>query len=166
VITVVASSVTGTSRKTPPKRPTGVRSGSQMIGQVALHRRQRPGTGLVLGVDLGLWAVDPEARPGPQHREIGLVVVLLEEHPLEHLRALVAVGRQVLRPLGEVEQDRAGLRQRPAVVEDQRRDPQGRVERADQLRPAGAVADAQLVAVERDPQRAQQEPDLVAVARP
>src|SRR5438105_3334465 len=57
----------------------------------------------------------PDLRPRgvrleeARHRNRGLVLVLLEEHPLERLRAVVAVLRYEARALGEVPDDRVRL---------------------------------------------------------
>ena len=53
-ITVAASEAASTSRKTPPNRPTGVRSGSQMTAS-------RGAGELIVGVG--------SDRPGPSGRE-------------------------------------------------------------------------------------------------
>ena len=92
--------------------------------QMPLDRAQRtvPGRGALLeaiGERLRLARIGkPEADDGDRR----LVVVLLEEHPLQHLRALVAVVRDEPRPLAEVPEDRARLGERPAVAEHERRD--------------------------------------------
>ena len=61
------------------------------------------------------------------------MLVLLEELPLEHLCALVAVVGHVLRAVAEVPEDRVRLGDRPAVVEHERRHAQRRVEAAQDL---------------------------------
>ena len=60
--------------------------------------------------------------PEPRDRDVRLVAVLLEELPLQHLCALVRVLGDVLRAVAEVPEDRVRLRERPAVVEHERRD--------------------------------------------
>ena len=102
---------------------------------------------------------DPEA----DDRERRLVVVLLEEHPLQDLRALVPVRGTKSVPLAEVPENRAGLRERPAVVEHERRDAERRIEAAEQV----GVERSTTSTVRRsygNPEVRQQEPHLVAVA--
>jgi hypothetical protein len=70
-----------------------------------------------------------------------------------------------LGPLRQVDEDRVRLGQRPAVVEDQRRHPQRRVEAAENRGSVGAVEDIELSALVVDAELRQQQPDLVAVAR-
>ena len=94
------------------------------------------------GVLLGLARVrDQEAHD----RDRRLVLVLLEELPLQHLRALVAISRDVLGAVAEVPEDRVRLGERAAVVEHERRHPPRRVEVAEHLGAVRAVDDAQLV---------------------
>ena len=61
---------------------------------------------------------DPEADDGNRRLE----VVLLEEHPLQDLRTLVRIGGNEAGAFSEVPEDRAGLAERTAVVEHERRD--------------------------------------------
>ncbi len=69
----------------------------------------------------------PRVRePEPRDGDVRLVAVLLEELPLQHLRALVRVVRDVLRAVGEVPEDRVRLAERAPVVEDERRHAQRR----------------------------------------
>ena len=82
----------------------------------------------------------PDLRPRrvrleeARDRDRRLVLVLLEEHPLERLRAVVAVLRDEPRALSEVRDDRVRLRERAAVVEDERRRVARRIERGELLR--------------------------------
>src|ERR1700738_2224965 len=48
-------------------------------------------------------------EPEAGHRDIGLVTVLLEEHPLQHFGAAPAVGGQQERILAQVPEDRVRL---------------------------------------------------------
>ena len=107
------------------------------------------------------------ARVGEQEPDDGdrrLVLVLLEELPLEHLRALVAVVGDVVRAVAEVPEDRVRLRERPAVVEHERRHAPRRVEVAEHLGAVRAVDDAELVELERKPELRREEAHLVAIA--
>ena len=61
------------------------------------------------------------ALPEAQHRDVGLVAVLLEEHPLQRPGPTQAVVRQVRRAFGQIEQDGVGLRQQGAVLQLQER---------------------------------------------
>ena len=136
------------------------------VAEVLLHRRERA---VALRVQLrelvahllrAAGVDEPEAR----HRDGRLVVVLLEEHPLQHLCPLVGVVRDEARALAEKPEDRAGLAERPAVVEHERRHAQRRVEPAEHLRPVGAVDDVERPPLVRDPEVREQQPNLVAVA--
>jgi hypothetical protein len=51
------------------------------------------------------------------------LAVLLEEHPLQDLRPLEPPVQEVRRTVGEEEQDRAGLGEKPPVFGLQDRDP-------------------------------------------
>jgi len=62
-----------------------------------------------LGHRLARLRFDPGVRPKAQHGDVRLVAVLLEEHPLQHLRPFVPVLRQVLGALTEVDEDRVRL---------------------------------------------------------
>src|SRR3954447_16152937 len=135
--------------------------------EVALHRGQRAVAAAVPLLEpvrhrLRTARVEePEAR----HREVRLRVVLLEEEPLQHLRALERVVRDEARALAEEPEDRAGLADRAAVVEHDRRDAQRRRQSAEHLVAIGAVADVELLPLVRDPEVREQEANLVAVAR-
>ena len=93
------------------------------------------------------------------------MVVLLEEHPLEHLGALVPVARNEARALAEVPEDRAGLGERAAVVEDEGGDPEGRVQLTEELGPVRAIRDVDCAPLERKAEMGKKQPHLVAVAR-
>ena len=69
---------------------------------------------------------DPEA----DDRDRRLVLVLLEEHPLQHLRLPVAVVGSEAALRAQIPEDRVRLAERASVVEHERRDAQRRVEAA------------------------------------
>ena len=100
-----------------------------------------------------------------RHRDHRLVRVLLEELPLQHLGALVRVGRHVLGALAEVPQDRVRLRERPAVVEHQGRDAEAGIQLTEHLFSVGAVDDRELDRLDLEPEVGEEEANLVAVAR-
>ena len=135
--------------------------------QVPLHRVERLDAALVQRVALGLVPLRA-ARIGlqePEHGDRRLVLVLLPEHPLEHLRPRVRLGRHEARPLTEVPDDRVRLGQRAAVVEHERRHAaRGAqpVELVPRLRSVDGVDEARLV---RDAEVREQQPHLVAIAR-
>ncbi len=104
---------------------------------------------------------DPEAHD----RDRRLVVVLLEEHPLEHLRALVSIVGHEPRAVGEVPEDCARLGEGAAVVQDQGRNTERRVLPAEQLGPVRTVGNVHVPALVRDPEVRKEQPNLVAVAR-
>jgi hypothetical protein len=89
----------------------------------------------------------------------------LEELPLEHLCALVGVGRHVLRRVPEEPEDRVRLRERTSVVEDERGHAQSRVQGAEQLLPVRAIDDRDVDGLVLEPEVGEEEPHLVAVAR-
>ena len=98
-------------------------------------------------------------------RDRRLVVVLLEEHPLQRFRAVVAVLGDEARALAEVPDDRVRLRERPAVVEDERRRIARRVEPGELVARIAAIDHVDLPQLERDPEMRGEEPHLVTVAR-
>ncbi len=135
--------------------------------QSPLQRRERLLAALVLGrqrvrIPPGVARVhEPEARDG----DVRLDVVLLEEHPLQGERVLVVVLRREARASCQIPDDRAGLAQRPAVVEDQRRHAHRRIEITDDLWPVGAIDDIERTALEWQAEMRGQQADLVAIAR-
>ena len=135
--------------------------------QLVLHRVERRIAALHPGREPLLEALgrarvgDPEARDG----DVRLMAVLLEELPLQDLRALVGIGRHVLRPVAEVPEDRVRLGERPAVVEHERRHAKTRVQRAEHLRAIRAVDDRELHRLVLDPELRQKQAHLVTVAR-
>src|SRR5881396_905203 len=91
--------------------------------------------------------------------------VLLEEHPLQHLRAIERIGRDVLRPVGEVPEDRARLAERPSVLEDGGWHPQAGIQIAEDRLAVRLVDDGERPALVLDGEERKEEPHLVAVAR-
>ena len=135
--------------------------------QVSLHRVE----GLVarghLRVELiceRFWPAG-ELEPEAHDRECYLQLVLLEEHPLEHLRPLVAILGDEARSLAEVPEDRPGLRQRAAVVENERRHAERRIELAEQLVPIRPVDDVDCPPLVCHAEVREQKPHLVTVPR-
>jgi hypothetical protein len=92
------------------------------------------------------------------------VLVLLEEHPLQHLGALVGVVGQVAAAVGEVPEDRVRLGQRPPVLEHHRRHVERRAEAAQHRRSIRVVDNRQLLPLELDAEQAKDQANLVAVA--
>ena len=72
------------------------------------------------------------------------MAVLLEEHPLEHLRAVVAILGHEARALAEVPEDRSRLGERTPVVEHQRRNAEVGVEPGEDLGTVRAVDDVEV----------------------
>src|SRR3546814_1267640 len=70
---------------------------------------------------LGLGRLVGVARPEPQHGDVGLVAVLLEEQPLQRSCPRQTLIGQVAAALGEIEQDGVGLRQEGPVLQFQQR---------------------------------------------
>jgi len=99
-------------------------------GEAALERCQRARAGLEMARErLRLPAVTPRQAPEARSADVGLEQVLLEEHPGVDVRPLDGIVRQEGRAFGQVEQDRAGLGDRRAVLRDEERRAAGRVER-------------------------------------
>ena len=92
------------------------------------------------------------------------MAVLLEELPLQHLRALVRVVRDELRPVAEVPEDRVRLGERTAVVEDERRHAEPGVEVAEELLAVRAIHHRHVHGLVPEPEVGEQEPHLVAIA--
>ena len=103
-------------------------------------------------------------EPEPRHGDLRLVIVLLEELPLQHLRALVAILRDVLRAVAEVPEDGVRLGERTAVVEHERWHAERRVQGAEDTGSVRPIRDRQLAPFERYSEVREQEPNLVAVA--
>ena len=96
---------------------------------------------------------------------LGSWLILLEELPLQDLRALVGVDRDELRAVGEVPEDRVRLGERASVVEDERRHAQPGVEVTEDLRAVRAVDDRQLDRLVLEAELREEKPHLVAIAR-
>ena len=133
--------------------------------EVALERRKRRIAAAALRLELVWRGGDvPDVEPEAKNRDVRLVAVLLEELPLQHLCSFEPVVRQVGSALGEMEGDRVRLAERAPVVEDERRNPQARVESTEDLRSVRAVDHVELTALVVNTEVGEQEPDLVAVA--
>jgi hypothetical protein len=94
----------------------------------SLEGRQRGGPGLVVACErLGPFGVSAGQAPEARRADVGLEQVLLEEHPGMQVRPFYSVVGQKRSSLREVQQDRARLGDRRAVLRlEQRRSP-GRV---------------------------------------
>ncbi len=135
--------------------------------EVALHCGQRPMSGgLTPRQPVGELLGPPGVRePEPGNGDRGLVVVLLEEHPLQHLSPLVRVVGHEAGALAEVPEDRTGLSQRPPVVEHERRHAQRGIQTAEHIRSVRAVDDVECLRLVLEAEVREQQPHLVAVAR-
>ena len=91
--------------------------------------------------------------------------VLLEEHPLQDLRALVAVLGDAGRAFAEVPEDRSRFGKGPPVVEDERRHPAGRIQLREERTRLGPVDDIDRPAFVGHRELREQQPNLVTVAR-
>src|SRR5215469_17195064 len=69
--------------------------------------------------------------PMPVHRYVGLVAVLLEKHPAQHVGLVPRVRWKKRGIAGKEIKNRARLRQHPAVIENDCRDLSDRVDRAE-----------------------------------
>ena len=91
--------------------------------EVTIHCRERPfSRGNAFGETIReLLRAAGVREPEACNRDRRLVVVLLEEHPLQYLCALVRVVGNKARAIAEIPDDRARFRERPAVIEYERR---------------------------------------------
>jgi D-cysteine desulfhydrase len=105
-----------------------------------------------------------DRQPEAEDRDRGLVLVLLEEHPLQHLGALEGIVGEVAAAVGEVPEDRVGLGERTTVLEHDRRHGERRAEPVEHRSSIRAIDDRKLPALELDPQQAEDQANLVAVA--
>ena len=135
--------------------------------QVALHDVERRGAALLLVRELRQTRVvrGQMLEPEPGDGDEGLVAVLLEEHPAQHLGARPGVVGQERRAVGQVLEDRAGLRQEAAVLGLEHQDSAVRVLGQKRRRARFALHDVELDELEGLAQQVQQQPRLAAVAR-
>src|SRR5438874_452635 len=135
--------------------------------QVPVERSQRPLPGVhPLGQPVGEFLRAAGVRdPEADDRHGWLEVVLLEEHPLQHLRPLVWILGHEARSVAEVPEDRARLAERATVVEHERRHPQRGVEPAEHIASVRTVDHVQGATLVRDPEESEEQANLVAVAR-
>src|SRR5476649_147541 len=136
--------------------------------EMALHYFER-GVALLdqvgqIGFLLGRELVE-EMPPEAHHGDIGLVAVLLEEHPLQRLGARHPVGRCERRALGEIPEDRPGLREERAILELQRGNAAVGVLLEELGRARLALHDVALDPLVGQAELRQQQAHLVAVAR-
>ena len=103
-------------------------------------------------------------EPEAHGRDVRLVAVLLEEHPLEHASPFKPVARGEGRAVGEEEEDRVRLREKDPGLALQHGDPAFRVLREEFRGPRLALQDVHLDPLERDPEVGEEEAHLVAVA--
>jgi len=80
----------------------------------------------------------------PRHRHIGLVAVLLPEHPLQHARPVIGVRGDQVGAFGQMQDDGVGLGERPAVAQHHRRNLPRRVQGQELRRPGLGLEDAGL----------------------
>src|SRR5687768_2129559 len=99
-----------------------------------------------------------------RRRDERLVAVLLEEHPLQRLRAAEAIARHEPRALGQIPEDRVRLGQMRAVVELERWYPPIWIALQKLRRARGAGIDVELGPGVAHAELRKQQPDLVAVA--
>src|SRR5262245_5702413 len=136
-----------------------------VLRQVALHHAECGNARLALaGHERRAFREPPLVRPEAQRRDVRLVVVLLEAHPREDLGPREALRRQERRALREIPEDRVRLGQAGAVLELEGRDAAVRVLRQELGGARRALHEVELDPLERDPELAEQQPDLVAVA--
>jgi hypothetical protein len=103
-------------------------------------------------------------EPESGNRDRRLVVVLLEEHPLQNLRAVVRILWNEAGALTEIPEDRARFRERPTVVQHECWNAQRRVQLAQHVSSIRAVDDVHRSPLVRDAEVGEQQANLVAVA--
>src|SRR5262245_8278404 len=108
----------------------------------------------------GIQVLHDETRGG----DVGLVAVLLEEHPLQHLGATHTVARHELSALREIPEDGIRFGQVRAVVELERRDPAVGIALQELGLPGFALVEVEVRPSIRDSELREQQPHLVAVA--
>src|SRR6267378_6903381 len=137
------------------------------LGQMLLHDLERgvPGGHLLLELGLEFPRAAEVTNDVARHRDIGLVAVLLEEEPLQDLRAKEALGRQERRSLRQIIEDGIGLRQVNPFLDLEKRNLAVRILR-EKLRRAGLLfQNVDVQPLVRSPQLDEQQLDLVAVPR-
>ena len=131
----------------------GIADQKSGCGKLVLHPGQRGVTTLdFVGVEIGCGFSEINHLKAA-HRDIGLVTILLPEQPLIHFRGCKCVGGNKIAAAGKVSNDGVGFRERPAVVEFNRRHLAGAVE-FEKLRGAGFA----LERIDADPGIGQREP--------
>src|SRR5688572_1962254 len=100
----------------------------------------------------------------PRCRDVGLVAVLLEEHPLQHLRAAELRGRHEARTFGQVPHDGVGFEQVGAVVQLEGRDAPVGIALEEFRGACLALVDVDLGPLVLHAELRQQQADLEAVA--
>ena len=90
-----------------------------------------------------------------RHGDVGLVAVLLEEHPLQRGGALALAGWPIFRALGEVIEDGVGFEEMAPVGEADGRHLAVRVLGQEICRAGRAVVDVELDALELEAEVAQ-----------
>src|SRR5260221_7701841 len=124
-----------------------------------------PGVNLCLELVLDFLRAAEETNDVARDRDIGLVAVLLEEEPLQDLRAKEALGRQERRSVRQIIEDGIGLRQVNPFLDLEKRNLAVRV-LGEKLRRAGLLfQNVDVQPLVRTPQLDEQQLDLVAVPR-
>jgi hypothetical protein len=83
---------------------------------------------------------------------VGSWLYLFPEQPLVHLGAVVAVGRNQRRVLGQVQDDRIGLRQYPLVIQQYRGHLPGGIHGKERLGPSLALGHVDVDPSEWNPE--------------
>ena len=132
-----------------------------------LHDLQRgvPGRHLLLELGLVFFRAAEVADDVARHRDIGLVAVLLEEEPLQHLCVKQALGRQEGRSLREIVEDGVGLRETDPILHLEQRNLAVRVLREKGRRPRLLLENVDVHPLVRPLELGEQQFDLVAVPR-
>src|ERR1700719_3205119 len=105
-----------------------------------------------------------KGEPEAGHRDIGLMTVLLEEHPLQHLGAAPTGGGQQKRILAQVPENRVRLRERSSILEFEQRNPAIRILRKKVGLARGSVMKSVILESELHAELSRGEPDFVAIA--
>ena len=121
------------SRSPTKKRAAGemlVHQPERRLARLALARQQR-------ALQLAQPRLADEGEPEAQGRDVGLVIILLEEHPAQHVGAVEAVVGDQRRAVGEIEAGGVALRDE-AVADLEHRDAAVRIDVGEEFAASGS----------------------------
>lgn len=146
----------------------------EMLAKLCIHQRQRrlapcPLTLHQRPLFIGKVRLSNKAQPEPKGRDIGLVLVLLKEHPAKHIGLSEPFLRDQVRARGQIPARRIAFRQEARALTFahlQNRDAAIGVDLFQKLRGARlAFEDVILPRLKRQAQKRSGQLDLIAIAR-